>query len=398
NPSGLPRVGRNYAIIIDNNLHSALLSVDFLEIPGAYPADLAHPGVGPDGLPPAFHCGDPQSRVMNVISSSSQPGQETVLVQLEAPHIFSDCDADSYGKLGVDTCTEGSLPPVSRGKVYWKQAPCQSVPDLRTSGWSGGAAPDADGRASVTFPSPPPQGFCTFLGASIVIAGHEIGAVAGMTKGNTLPTCPDEDGDGFCSLIDDCNDHNAAIHPGAAELCDGLDNNCDGVVDDLGSTTCGVGPCSRTVPRCVAGVPQTCTPGQPSAEVCDGVDNDCNGQTDEDADGVDTDGDLINNACDNCPLSFNLSQTDTDRDGFGNSCDVCLNVANPDQADRDADGRGDVCDNCPADFNPLQEDSDRDGVGDACDNCLNTPNSGQEDANHNGIGDACERKKMPKAS
>jgi len=40
----------------------------------------------------------------------------------------------------------------------------------------------------------------------------------------------DRDGDGHaCS---DCNDANAAIHPGAAEACDGVDNDCDGVVDD----------------------------------------------------------------------------------------------------------------------------------------------------------------------
>ena len=67
----------------------------------------------------------------------------------------------------------------------------------------------------------------------------------------------------------------------SAEVCDNLDNDCDGTVDDLGSTTCGVGACQRTVNNCVAGVPQTCTPGTPSAELCDGIDNNCNGQTDE---------------------------------------------------------------------------------------------------------------------
>ncbi len=39
----------------------------------------------------------------------------------------------------------------------------------------------------------------------------------------------DNDGDGF---YDDCDDDNAAIYPGAAEVCDGLDNDCNGLVDD----------------------------------------------------------------------------------------------------------------------------------------------------------------------
>ncbi|MGH2830665.1 MAG: MopE-related protein, partial [Candidatus Binatia bacterium] len=69
----------------------------------------------------------------------------------------------------------------------------------------------------------------------------------------------------------------------SAEVCDGLDNDCDGVVDDgLGSTTCGTtGQCQTTVQNCVGGVPQSCTPGTPSAEICDVIDNDCDGMTDE---------------------------------------------------------------------------------------------------------------------
>jgi len=41
----------------------------------------------------------------------------------------------------------------------------------------------------------------------------------------------DSDGDGYLTC-DDCNDGIPNIFPGASETCDGLDNNCDGDVDE----------------------------------------------------------------------------------------------------------------------------------------------------------------------
>jgi hypothetical protein len=68
--------------------------------------------------------------------------------------------------------------------------------------------------------------------------------------------------------------------------CDGKDNDCDGVNDEdyvnVG-TSCGKGECSSTGTKsCVAGNEvDSCKAGTPKPEVCDGKDNDCDGLTDE---------------------------------------------------------------------------------------------------------------------
>ena len=81
---------------------------------------------------------------------------------------------------------------------------------------------------------------------------------------------------------------------------------------------------------------------------------------------VDTDGDGVPDAQDNCPTKYNPDQKDADGDGIGDGCDNCPNIANPSQLDTDGDGIGDVCDNCPTKYNPDQKDSDGDGIGDVC--------------------------------
>jgi len=71
---------------------------------------------------------------------------------------------------------------------------------------------------------------------------------------------------------------------GSGEVCDGKDNNCNGPVDEgLGSTSCGKGVCAHTVDNCKNGALQTCNPYEgASAEICDGLDNDCDGTVDPD--------------------------------------------------------------------------------------------------------------------
>ncbi len=78
--------------------------------------------------------------------------------------------------------------------------------------------------------------------------------------------------------------------------------------------------------------------------------------------GVDSDGDGVNDACDNCPLIVNPSQEDLDGDWEGDAC----------EGDTDGDGVPNETDNCPVARNPDQTDSDHDGVGDACDACPGT--------------------------
>jgi hypothetical protein len=108
----------------------------------------------------------------------------------------------------------------------------------------------------------------------------------------------DVDGDGHytagsCLLPnDDCDDGNPVVFPTQTELCDGLDNDCDLAVDEgLSADLDGdghftAGSCLGPADDCDAGNPAS-FPGNP--ELCDGLDNNCDG-VDEDCDGRVDDG------------------------------------------------------------------------------------------------------------
>jgi len=99
---------------------------------------------------------------------------------------------------------------------------------------------------------------------------------------------PDVDGDGFTVAEGDCDDNNLNIYPGAAELCNGADDNCDNTVDEgfaVGaSCTVGTGACMRPgFLVCAAdfsGTECNATPGEPGLEVCNDIDDDCDGEVD----------------------------------------------------------------------------------------------------------------------
>jgi hypothetical protein len=93
----------------------------------------------------------------------------------------------------------------------------------------------------------------------------------------------DEDGDGSPRGVD-CDDRNPLRTPGRAEVCDNIDNDCDGAVDEGLARGCGsdVGECRPGTQTCSAGAWGACVGSiDPVPESCDEKDNDCDGQTDE---------------------------------------------------------------------------------------------------------------------
>jgi hypothetical protein len=156
-----------------------------------------------------------------------------------------------------------------------------------------------------------------------------------MDKDKLGDVCdPDMDGDGQPNS-EDCAADSPLIHEGALEECDGLDNDCDGFIDE------GYADFDQDdLADCVDqdddndGDPDSsdCAPYDPLAggglaEMCDGKDNNCDGQTDEgfpdtDKDSVadcvdkDTDGDGIDDFKDNCPTVANEGQQNSDNDAL----------------------------------------------------------------------------------
>ena len=226
-------------------------------------------------------------------------------------------------------------------------------------------------------------------------------------------------------------------------------------------------------------------------ELCNALDDDCDGALDE---SEDSDADGITNCSDNCPASFNAGQADSDDDGLGDTCD-CAPTESPnpaapavdhsvrlthsggtttifwddqglpgsyrvyrgwtksgvewsynqsclgprsyfptatDQAmprpyamfwylvtrvecgesapgydseggaipnhepcpaqtaDGDGDGVEEIVGTCPGYYNSSQTDTDGDLHGDPCDNCVQVQNTDQLDTDGDGVGDACE--------
>ncbi len=200
------------------------------------------------------------------------------------------------------------------------------------------------------------------------------------------PACSsdyDKDGDGWpagaAGTGADCDDADQAIHPEADELCDGVDNNCDGVIDD-GAPEAGDAVCGDTDGECAAqsgisackhytgdNIPGaldclgktydaaslTCVgcvgDKRPETDLCDYLDNDCDGTADEDYGYAQHDGKVlaVEDTCDGvgecglgkveCNQNLDKAVCSTDPNGSGkqNKAEVC------DNKDNNCDGKTD---------------------------------------------------------
>ena len=101
--------------------------------------------------------------------------------------------------------------------------------------------------------------------------------------------CVDDDNDGYnatgggCGLID-CNDNSPNIYPGVTELCNNIDDNCNNQIDENLTMTFGtdIGACELGTKTCINGdFAVTQPPIEPKEEICNNIDDNCDGVNDD---------------------------------------------------------------------------------------------------------------------
>lgn len=139
---------------------------------------------------------------------------------------------------------------------------------------------------------------CGSLG---LVKGYAEGE-SGVLSGDASTSGPDRDGDGYSEGAD-CDDGDRAIHPGATDVCDDVDNDCDGFLDEDGDTLWYTDADGDSYGKAGSGT-TGCRPDSGSAtngddcddtdasvhpsareECYDGIDADCSGGSEYDCDG-----------------------------------------------------------------------------------------------------------------
>jgi hypothetical protein len=179
-----------------------------------------------------------------------------------------DCDGavDEAFFPGPTSCGRGACASTGERACVGDEAfdTCVPGPAAADDARCDGIDDDCDGATDEDFVATP-----TLCGRGVCASVGRLRCEGGEVRDGCVPTAP--------TSADD-------------STCDGLDDDCDGAVDedaDPTPTTCGVGACGAAgLRRCVAGVwVDTCVPTAPTAvsdRTCDGIDDDCDGTADED--------------------------------------------------------------------------------------------------------------------
>ena len=232
------------------------------------------------------------------------------------------------------------------------------------------------------------------------------------TATSTEVTC--DSPDGYVANDDDCWDGDAAVNPGAAETADGVDEDCDGIVDEDtdyydddgdGYSEAG-GDCDDAVSGSAPGTEESCNAID---DDCDGIvdeetscyDDDLDGYTEEDGDCNDGD-DAVNpdetevadnGVDDDCDGSVDGGVYDPDGDGYTGSGGDCAeeDSATYPGAPETEDGVDNDCDGT-VDEGTNSYDDDGDGISENDGDCDDADPGVEPDATEveNGVDDNCD--------
>jgi len=204
------------------------------------------------------------------------------------PATFGERDADGDGYLDASCCNRTASGTLACGDDCDDRNPASHTAEAETcDGYDEDCDHAIDEGVGGTF----------YADAD----GDGVGDATRTTEACSLPT-------GYASVSGDCDDHDAARSPSTVEICDGIDNDCDTVIDDGVQQTFyvdadhdGVGDgTAPTVSACtmrtgLAATAGDCDDANPNRsprqpERCNGIDDDCNGALDGLHEDDDTDG------------------------------------------------------------------------------------------------------------